>query len=702
MTGINLIEEVKKHRATKEDEKLSFEDYKELCNQAKKEGRTLSIKEYHNCKESLKSALYASELGVAPKEKLDIAFPKFKQINALDNIQDKHKAWLEDYVGKHYSIAVQGTHLMKWQTEPKEYNSKRWDPKINMIKELGNRTRIEFDGDADKAKEDLAKTETKLRELGIGFIKSTHLGKSPYLWVEFTRNLKPSEKEAFLKWIAPEGSQVDINFASHEKVFAVLYATHWRHSYQREMPIDYFEGNKIDYDSLGIVAVKGTSKRVTGKDGFEYDTFVKSTNFNKASQIFTLGAQTKVFSEIQPLFYDKNGMWWLWHAEEYKWQIVDEVDILNMIGDATGEDIISPKNRTIILNSLKQTGRRKVPKAIKPTWIQFKSEIFDILTGERFPATSEYFVTNPLPWDLHKDNIEATPNMDRIFEEWVGKDYVRTLYEILAYCMMPDYPINRMFCFIGSGMNGKSKFLELLRKFIGGENCCTTELDTLLVSRFEITRLHKKLVCMMGETNFNEMSKTSILKKLTGGDTVGFEYKNKNPFDEVNYAKILIATNNLPSTTDKTDGFYRRWMIIDFPNRFSEKKDILAEIPEEEYNALALKCCFILKEVINARAFTNEGSIEDRMNKYEAKSNFLEKFIKEMTEENLNGYITKADFYKRFCEWSKEHKHRDMSEMSVAMTMKKMNIESEKKYFQWLFDGKGGQLRVWTGISWKS
>jgi putative DNA primase/helicase len=251
-------------------------------------------------------------------------------------------------------------------------------------------------------------------------------------------------------------------------------------------------------------------------------------------------------------------------------------------------------------------------------------------------------------------------------------------------------------------MNGKSKFLELLRKFIGGENCCTTELDTLLVSRFEITRLHKKLVCMMGETNFNEMSKTSILKKLTGGDTVGFEYKNKNPFDEVNYAKILIATNNLPSTTDKTDGFYRRWMIIDFPNRFSEKKDILAEIPEEEYNALALKCCFILKEVINARAFTNEGSIEDRMNKYEAKSNFLEKFIKEMTEENLNGYITKADFYKRFCEWSKEHKHRDMSEMSVAMTMKKMNIESEKKYFQWLFDGKGGQLRVWTGISWKS
>jgi len=187
--------------------------------------------------------------------------------------------------------------------------------------------------------------------------------------------------------------------------------------------------------------------------------------------------------------------------------------------------------------------------------------------------------------------------MDRIFEEWVGKDYVKTLYEIIAYCLLPDYPINRLFCFVGSGMNGKSKFLELVRRFVGANNVCSTELDTLIASRFEITRLHKKLICQMGETNFNEMNKTSIIKKLTGGDLIGFEYKNKNPFEEKNYAKIIIATNNLPTTTDKTIGFYRRWLIIDFPNQFSEKKDILAEIPDEEYESLALKCVGILNNL---------------------------------------------------------------------------------------------------------
>ena len=205
----------------------------------------------------------------------------------------------------------------------------------------------------------------------------------------------------------------------------------------------------------------------------------------------------------------------------------------------------------------------------------------------------------------------------------------------------------------------------------------------------------------MGETNFGEISKTSLLKKLSGGDLIGFEYKGKDPFEEINYAKIIIATNNLPATTDKTIGFYSRWMIIDFPNLFSEAKDILADIPEEEYKALGLKCCHILKELLEKRAFDNEGSVEDRMEKYEAKSNFLDKFLKEYVISEPNGQITCADFYKKFQAWSKENRHRDMSETSVGMGMKKAGIEQQRIYFNWMFDGKGGTTRCCVGIKWK-
>jgi len=291
--------------------------------------------------------------------------------------------------------------------------------------------------------------------------------------------------------------------------------------------------------------------------------------------------------------------------------------------------------------------------------------------------------------------------MDRIFEEWVGKDYVKTLYEIIAYCLIPSYPLNRLFCFIGGGMNGKSCFLNLLQKFIGADNCCSTELDVLMNSRFEITRLHKKLVCVMGETNFNELSRTSMLKKLTGGDLIGFEYKNKPHFHDYNSAKILIATNSLPTTTDKTLGFYRRWLIIDFPNQFSEKKDILKDIPEEEYEALALKSIKILNDLLQKREFHNEGSPEERRLKFEAKSDFLQKFIDDFIINDYSGYITKADFRKKFADWCLEKRHRHMAENTLSRKLKEKGFEMGKKSFDWLNDGKGGRLPCYLDIKWK-
>jgi P4 family phage/plasmid primase-like protien len=404
---------------------------------------------------------------------------------------------------------------------------------------------------------------------------------------------------------------------------------------------------------------------------------------------------------INPYFFDKTGMFWLWDWDNRKWSIVDEVDVLNMIKKCSRHNTISSKSKNEILEAMKQYGRDKIPKPIQPSWVQFKDLIVDIRTGEEFLSTPEYFATNPIPYALHKNRFENTPIMDKIFEEWVGKENIKKLYEILAYCLITDYPIHRIFCFIGSGMNGKSKFLELLRKFIGSDNCCSTELDTLMQSRFEVTRLYKKLVCQMGETNFEELSKTSTLKKLSGGDLMGFEYKGKTPFEDINYAKIIISTNNLPTTTDKTIGFYRRWMIIDFPNTFSEKKDILKEIPEEEFESLALKSVIILRDLLQKREFHNEGTIEERMEKYEARSNFLEKFINTYLESDVDGFVTKSEFYRKFIDWCKDNRHRQMTETSLGMSMKKLNFEGSTKHFNWMNDGQGGNARVWVGLKWK-
>ena len=200
----------------------------------------------------------------------------------------------------------------------------------------------------------------------------------------------------------------------------------------------------------------------------------------------------------------------------------------------------------------------------------------------------------------------------------------------------------------------------------------------------------------MGE---NEIKNSSILKKLTGQDLIGFEYKNKNLFDEVNYAKILIATNNLPETNDKSVGFYRRWVIVDFSFQFSEEVDILATIPEEEYEILGLKCCRILGDLLKDRKFTNEGTIEEREKRYEDKSNPMAKFIKEFCyTTNPDGFIFSYEFEKRFNEWCKENRFRHFSEHTIGKKLKELGMEQGKKNAPDTFPQK--QYRCWFGIEW--
>ena len=422
----------------------------------------------------------------------------------------------------------------------------------------------------------------------------------------------------------------------------------------------------------------------------------------RAALVFTdTQAQADTYLGVNPIFYDKSGMFWMWDDNSKYWNVTDDVDILNAIQKETGANIIESKKRTEIINSMKQSGRKKIPKPMKDTWVQFHDTIVDVETGKEFSATPEYYITNPVPWGLHKDS--DTPTMDRVFAEWVGEEWVQTLYEILAYCLLPDYPIQRMFCFHGGGSNGKSCYLQLLKKFIGAKNCCATELDVLLQSRFEISSLHKKLVCLMGETNFGEMKKTAVLKRLTGNDMIGFEYKRKDHFQDKNYAKILIATNNIPTTTDKTDGFYRRWMIIDFPNQFSEKIDVLAQIPNEEYEKLARKCIPILKNLLANRGFDKEGSIDDRKKRFEERSNPVAKFLADMVihSGNFQTWITKNEFAKKLNGWLIENNFREMSDVTVSKIMKAEGIEDGRKHFDWMYDGKGGQARVWFGLQWK-
>jgi putative DNA primase/helicase len=385
----------------------------------------------------------------------------------------------------------------------------------------------------------------------------------------------------------------------------------------------------------------------------------------------------EIMKEV-PIVYDKAGLWWMWSIERTCYELIDETDLMNIIDGVVTRTTLKSSIQVQILNAFKREGRMNTPKEVPKTWVQFKDKVVDVATGEEFNATPEYFLTNPIPHSL--GSIEDTPIIDKLLNEWSG-EYTTTLKQIIAYCCLRDYPLHRIFLLIGSGSNGKGTYLRLLNNFIGTENIASTEMDFLINNQFHITKLHKKLCCQMSETNFQALKNTSMLKRLSGGDLIGFEYKNKKPFDDYNYAKIIIATNSLPVTHDKTDGFYRRWVIVDFNTQFDEKTDPLINIPESEYEGLSRWVCNAIRSLLMNREFNKEGSIAHRKERYESRSNPLTSFLSENYQKEPNEMVEAGQFYDHFSNWLNGRGHRVLTYQVVRNMMKEEGYEYDKSRF---------------------
>lgn len=383
-----------------------------------------------------------------------------------------------------------------------------------------------------------------------------------------------------------------------------------------------------------------------------------------------------------PFFYDVNGLYWFWDNQNKCWEIKDDVDVMNIIGNAfrNNSTLVDSQLVNQYIKAIQMIGRQRIPKEPNKKWIQFKDKIYDIENNIEFESTPEYFFTNPLPFAPAKTS--DCKQIDKLFTEW-NKDQKEIMYEIIAYCCLMDYPLHFIFMLEGIGSNGKSKFQKIIRRFIDyKKNCCSVDLDILVDNRFESAKLYKKLVCLMGETNFGVMNKTNKLKALTGQDLVGIEFKNKQPFDTVNYAKIIIASNSLPMTEDNTDGFFRRWLIINFPNQFPEGACPIDLLPDSEFEKLSRKCIEILPKLLQKAEFTKQGTIAERKKKYIMVSNPLPEFIKDMCILNQNSYTRYSELYTAYACYLDNHKKRIIGKkaFSEALDREAILVEKNTKY----------------------
>ena len=347
-------------------------------------------------------------------------------------------------------------------------------------------------------------------------------------------------------------------------------------------------------------------------------------------------------------------------------------------------------------------------------------DITDLKNIDLLLHSPEYYFFNKLP--IKFDNKKDCPKIKQFIKSILPKkrkDLFLTIQELFGYSMLREYKYEKAFMFEGSGANGKSKLLSLFKKFLGVENCSNVTLEVMEdPDSFQLSKLHNKLLNIAGDINNNMMKNLGIFKSLTGRDDIIANRKFKNHITFTNYAKMIFSTNKLFHNFDNSNGNNRRWVLINFPNKFKPQTEynLYSEKEREEQNIklqdpniiqhimskdemsgllnFALKGLFRLEK---QKEFSCKETQEEMMKKWKRKSNSCLAFIEDELEINFNSYIIKSDFRRYYYQYCKKHNSSMSSDKVIKITLNNNFGVSDER-----ISVNGNLEHIWKGITLKT
>ena len=201
--------------------------------------------------------------------------------------------------------------------------------------------------------------------------------------------------------------------------------------------------------------------------------------------------------------------------------------------------------------------------------IAFNNGVYDLVTGELKPFSTDIVITNKIPWDYKPDAYSelADSTLNKLA---CGDAAIRALLEeCIGYCFYRSNTFNKAFILTGDKSNGKSTFLKVLTVLLGEQNVASLDLKNL-GDKFSKATLFGKLANIGDDISDEFVPDASLFKKITDGGRIQVEKKGQDPFEFNPYVKLIFSANNMPRIKDKTGAVLRRLVIIPFNARFSE------------------------------------------------------------------------------------------------------------------------------------
>ncbi len=311
---------------------------------------------------------------------------------------------------------------------------------------------------------------------------------------------------------------------------------------------------------------------------------VPKTNLTNMGFVFKDNGDVKDFNgniyasqimEDYDLLYSRDGTFYNYFEGVYN--STSDTELRNQIMqdfDGDAPNMWKPSYERLYMESLKHKVFYAGQMNENKNFINLKNGMLKLSTMELKTHSKKYYSTVQLPFEYDPDaSCEQFQNyLVSVFEG--DEERIRLLQEWFGYLLTCETKAQKALVLYGSGSNGKGVCSSIIEALVGRENISYASLADLSNQFIRATLFDKQLV-MCSENEISSFN-TQYFKQIVGGDTcITASHKNKKPFEFFPYCKVVMSTNNLPDTRDRTDGFYRRLQFIHFSKYFSEEeKDV--------------------------------------------------------------------------------------------------------------------------------
>ena len=373
----------------------------------------------------------------------------------------------------------------------------------------------------------------------------------------------------------------------------------------------------------------------------------------------------------------------IWASSKVRSYMVPRYTTLNAMTDVVGQW------RALIQRPVRELNTN-------PFVLNLRNGLYNVLDGSFMPHTPAFLSTVQINASYNEE--AQAPQFISFLDSVLGAPEIRLVQQIFGYLLLPINKAQKSFVFVGAANAGKSTLLTVAQEILLGSDNVSNIPWQNLGDRFNKAELFGKLANVFADLPSKAIDDNGMFKALTGEDYITAERKNKDPFSFRPYARFLFSCNEIPRNySDRSDGFYRRLLIIRFHHSVppAKRDPHLIEKLSAERDGILMWALNGLRELIAQNyVFSETEATKAELQKYRVESNSVLSFAKEYCAIDEQKFCIRDTLYQQY----KEHCICGGLK-PVSQQVFNREIEFEYPSITRSRDKVSG-CRVWRGISY--